>query len=534
MSARTPQFEQTTPTLRATELSTTSARSSLRSSSQDIPGAFPQSETPRPEIAPATAAAGVGAAGVVAGGAAALLAGHESEKNQELEKKSDNLDTNFDQYFGGPVHSRSPSQKAAEFDSAFANFDQPTTNGTASKSNEFPPIRELEDDDTDNSSEAPTGFDDHFTPASPPRPPKEKGSDRGSPEIASAVPASLQARPLFNTVPSTNSSLPEIEAQTSPPTYGESVPHENPDQFPPEFKGLLPHRGDPTSPPNEPPHSVEHGTGLPAGRSLSQPYAPEAARSPPYATTGAALSTATPQQSTVIDDDFDAAFANMTPAPVVDEDDENDFGTTFANNHATEFDPTFDSPAPSKSTTTTMPAPMATSSHFSTTAEPTSTRDMGATNDYHNFSSNVNNSQPVAPLGQLAPPSTTFKDSDWDDMFASLENPKSATPPPSSNSNPPTTTEAIFAPPPGPPPSQKIGMASTSANEIPTSDSPSPPTPPQKQDDGKPQRPVPGRALTTGTEHDDPILKRLTAMGFSREESLNALEEYDYNIDKVS
>jgi epidermal growth factor receptor substrate 15 len=224
----------------------------------------------------------------------------------------------------------------------------------------------------------------------------------------------------------------------------------------------------------------------------------------------------------------------MTPAPVVDEDDENDLDTTFANNHATEFDPTFDSPAPSKSTTTTMPAAMATSSHFSTTAEPTSTRDMGATNDYHNFSSKVNNSQPVAPLGQPAPLSTTFKDSDWDDMFASLENPNSATSPPAPNSNPPAATETIFAPPPGPPPSQNIARASTSANEIPTSDSPSPPTPPQKQDDGKPQRPVPGRALTTGTEHDDPILKRLTAMGFSREESLKALEEYDYNIDKVS
>jgi epidermal growth factor receptor substrate 15 len=531
MSAPTPQFEQTTPTLRANELSTTSARSSLRSSSQDIPGAFPQTETPRSEVPPATAAAGVGAAGLAAGGAAALMAGHESEKNQELENKSDKLDTNFDQYFGGPPHSRSPSQKAADFDSAFANLNQPTTNGTASKSNEFPPIRELEDDDTDNSSEAPTGFDDDFTPASPPRPPKEKESNRGSPGIASAVPATLQARPLFNTVPSTNSSLPEIGAQTSPPTYGESVPHDNPDQFPPEFKGLLPHRGDPTSPLNEPPHSVEHGTGLPAGRSISQPYAPEAARPPPpRAEIGAAPSIATPQQSTVIDDEFGAAFANMTPAPMVDEDDENDFDTTFANNHATEFDPTFDSPAPSKSTTTTMPVPMATTSHFSTTAEPTSTRDIGATNDYYNFSSNVNDSQPVAPSGQPAPPSTTFKDSDWDEMFASLENPNSVP----NNNSPSATTETIFAPLSGPPPSSNIAGASKSIKQIPTSDSPSPPTPPKEPDAGKPQRPVPGRALTTGTEHDDPILKRLTAMGFSREESLKALEEYDYNIDKVS
>ncbi|PYH49964.1 EF hand domain protein [Aspergillus saccharolyticus JOP 1030-1] len=45
---------------------------------------------------------------------------------------------------------------------------------------------------------------------------------------------------------------------------------------------------------------------------------------------------------------------------------------------------------------------------------------------------------------------------------------------------------------------------------------------------GKP----PGWALQTGTE-DDQILQRLTNMGFPREESLAALEKFDYNIDKV-
>ncbi|RAL12086.1 EF hand domain protein [Aspergillus homomorphus CBS 101889] len=42
----------------------------------------------------------------------------------------------------------------------------------------------------------------------------------------------------------------------------------------------------------------------------------------------------------------------------------------------------------------------------------------------------------------------------------------------------------------------------------------------------------PGWALQTGTE-DDQILQRLTNMGFPREESLAALEKFDYNIDKA-
>jgi epidermal growth factor receptor substrate 15 len=44
----------------------------------------------------------------------------------------------------------------------------------------------------------------------------------------------------------------------------------------------------------------------------------------------------------------------------------------------------------------------------------------------------------------------------------------------------------------------------------------------------------PGRALTEGGEHDDPILKNLTGMGYSRKEALAALEKYDYNLERVS
>lgn len=43
----------------------------------------------------------------------------------------------------------------------------------------------------------------------------------------------------------------------------------------------------------------------------------------------------------------------------------------------------------------------------------------------------------------------------------------------------------------------------------------------------------PGWALNNDTGEDDLILQRLTGMGFTRDESLDALEKYDYNLDKV-
>ncbi|KAK3900548.1 hypothetical protein C8A05DRAFT_35809 [Staphylotrichum tortipilum] len=46
--------------------------------------------------------------------------------------------------------------------------------------------------------------------------------------------------------------------------------------------------------------------------------------------------------------------------------------------------------------------------------------------------------------------------------------------------------------------------------------------------------PAPGRALTEEGEHDDPILKNLTGMGYPRKEALVALEKYDYNLERVS
>lgn len=50
----------------------------------------------------------------------------------------------------------------------------------------------------------------------------------------------------------------------------------------------------------------------------------------------------------------------------------------------------------------------------------------------------------------------------------------------------------------------------------------------------EPRPNAPGRALTEEGEHDDPILKNLTGMGYSRADALAALEKYDYNLERVS
>ncbi|KAI9048042.1 hypothetical protein LZ554_007840 [Drepanopeziza brunnea f. sp. 'monogermtubi'] len=48
------------------------------------------------------------------------------------------------------------------------------------------------------------------------------------------------------------------------------------------------------------------------------------------------------------------------------------------------------------------------------------------------------------------------------------------------------------------------------------------------------ERPQIGRALTEAGVHDDPILKNLTSMGYNRNESLAALEKYDYNLERAA
>lgn len=109
-----------------------------------------------------------------------------------------------------------------------------------------------------------------------------------------------------------------------------------------------------------------------------------------------------------------------------------------------------------------------------------------ASSDFFSFDPNVNASssgQPAQPAA--APGGSTPKpnDHDWEALFAPLDN---------INPDPSGHEQSVSS-------------------------------------DGK----APGWALQTDTGEDDQILQRLTGMGFPRNESLKALERFDYNIDKA-
>ncbi|KUL84778.1 hypothetical protein ZTR_07272 [Talaromyces verruculosus] len=344
----------------------------------------------------------------------------------------------FDELFGNFGRERSKSQKASDFDEAFAGMKPRSTHSTeppapANGTGEFPPIREFENDDDDDStdSEAPLGFDDNFTPASPPR--HEEHSKNESIDSTQ-----LHAFPIPGSSV-TPSQPPPADAQRSPPSYDTSTADKKPDDFPPAFQGLLPSRSDPTAAPDAP-HAAEASTGAPIVAGEPQRKAGPA--------------------------DFDAAFAdlNLAPAKEDESEDELEDEPETQSRPQNDFDFSFDAPAA---------APAAKSATPNTAAA-----------DFFNFDSNVATST-TSPAGNDNASASAAADHDWNALFAPLDNAKS-----DSNGTAATTTSAS---------------------------------------DSK----KPGWALNNDTG-DDLILQRLTGMGFPRDESLAALEKFDYNIDKAA
>lgn len=154
-----------------------------------------------------------------------------------------------------------------DFDSAFAEFDTPKqsqgsqSNGVSSEQilpkrtnkidNEFPPIRELDnDDDSDSSSER--RFDDNFTPVSPRQGQNTLNHDGAGDHQGPPRTTLLNSRPaLLETMPREEDQLPTPGAEASPPSYKQSMNTDmgggsGKSHFPREFTGLLPPREDPT------------------------------------------------------------------------------------------------------------------------------------------------------------------------------------------------------------------------------------------------------------------------------------------------
>ena len=236
------------------------------------------------------------------------------------------------------------------------------------------------------------------------------------------------------------------------------------------------------------------GSAPPPGSFPEPESEPEPAATPtaPAASSGSTTAGMSKQSSTF--DDLDDDFADLEDAKEGSTADD-DF-QTISRSGLDDFNPTFDSPPPAAKGDSTAAPPG--SSHGS--AAPFGTE---STFDFASIDNTASQSS-AAATGEGAGKQPGSHD--WDAIFASLD-------------DAPPTKDSASPPPPGSP-----GSGAPAAAEAPKDNA-----------SLAPQRPdAPGRALTEGGEHDDPILKDLTSMGYSRGDALNALEKYDYNLERVS
>ena len=488
------------------------------------------------------------------------------EKAREIGQPKDLANSsnkdNFESLFSGfGSNGKAPEQnKRGISPDVFVPPNQPGSHG------EFPPIQEFAADDSD-SEYSDRGFDDHFAPTTPQRqqanllhpstpssgPGDERTENSATEQSATAASEETEGRP------------PSPDAQRPPPTYNQSVPqagsHRDSNQFPAEYGGLLPSREVPTasSPVNEDSETAVQspapaegdssimsgfasffggnsapnggtGSGVLGGvtsmfsggsgasakeRSFSgdslppsqMPMAPGSTAAPfAYSNETAAESQRKYSQSQPQSqqdpqphpqsqlqppiplknafDDFDNEFGDLSEAQIADDHGDDQF-TSSTRDGFDEFNPTFDSPAPSKGTNSSI---LQNSSAF------------------HDFESSFSAPSQASSSRQAPPPAA---DHDWDAIFAGLDGNSLQ-----ANGNGLSTSahqQPAILPKENFGHEDDVSVVSTSP----------------------PVKPTLARALTSGTEHDDPILKRLTGMGYLRQESLDALEKYDYNLDKV-
>ena len=422
-----------------------------------------------------------------------------------------------------PVNRTGTSGSKGDFDAAFASLGgpppqrQPTsssTNGAVDPlkraNSHFPPI-EINEEDSEDSE---PGFDDDFTAPSPQS--KRATSGRGTTPARDKEDDFTKPRTAVAASPS---DLPPITAQKSPPSYEQTTATSaaaaggaarDSNSFPPEFTGLLPQResaataaqavqspsqgatlfgggsaggagyfGDTSKPTETPSNST-----APSGdyhSAVSQPSAAATDKS-----TGQTSQTQSAGRSKSgfgsfgANDDFDSGFDDLEDAKADDGKDDDDFFGSGHDNSFDEFNPSFDSPAASKSNT--------------------------LASEFDSSFGNLKSS--TASASTMGPPKSA---SNWDDLMKGIDNPSSSK----------GSSEFLKSSP-------FPDLAASGLSAKPFGDSSSRMAFPEA-----PEPPKLGRALSEGTEHDDPILKHLTAMGYDRNLALDALEKYDYNLDKV-
>ncbi|KAK6004192.1 hypothetical protein QM012_009042 [Aureobasidium pullulans] len=417
---------------------------------------------------------------------------------------------------------------AHDFDSAFAGFgegQQQNGDHTAARdpfapapvskevnhapssygNSEFPPIQSLEREDSssDDDSESERGFGDDFGSSEPHA--TATTAEVPSAEHHEVAPADSRRPSAVGAQSAANvSELPPITAQTSPPSYEaaqEGQHRSGSNNFPPEFTGLLPAREDPTQSPA--PHSVPHEQQpqTPMTSTAGSDHFHDAHSRPMSnitdmgATSFANVSDVTqhaapsaPQESTkdAFDDGFDD-FDDLAEAKEASGEGL-DFGFPHHQN-TDEFDANFDSPA--QSTIHTVSSPQET--------PVTRTAPDGFSDFNSNTGATHQPTQISIPFGSTHAPQAQ-QPHDWDAIFSGLDTPA-----------------------PQVEPTPNFGSSSRANDGAAT----------PKASTAQATMPPLGRAISTGTEHDDPILKRLTGMGYSRDKALQALEKYDYDIDRA-
>ena len=506
----------------------TTEPSGMPSATRDVPGAFPGDETPGLESSfhePITTPYSSSKLDPrVDSKSRADLAG----STKELNATSEGVPSSSDPFAVAGSTSRPSVAAKDDFDSAFSGLgdkgkareqDRKLTNGfegtEAPKSeSEFPPIQEFGAEDESDSDED-RGFGDNFTAHSANR------TTESGPNVALQAPPVSGAfgvaptRPPFVTTDTDTSQLPTPGAQTSPPSYDQTVGsaldetghRKESNQFPAEYSGLLPSRVDPTSPAASPPHSsiaspvatsagIDRGlnffgedkTGPTAdraavGTSLPHdrfPMSPGASTAAPHAYTHISPPPQQQSQTTYppvlakapIHDDFDNEFDGLSEAKEASDKGDDDFASSRHNDFE-DFNPVFDSPAASRHT-----------------AQSSSTF---PTNDtFADFESSVTGSGSSSRQHHQALQTPSH---DWDAIFSGLDTPQ--------NNGAQMVHDNLF------------------------------PSPPREQSGTTADKPSMTRTMTEDTTMDDPILKELTGMGYPRGESLQALERFDYNLDKV-
>lgn len=487
------------------------------SDSQEIPGAFPGESTPLAQPSVSAPPKSLFSSGNTSPNPAAGQSRDPFNSINENRRTPTSAKDDFNAAFNGFGDTGELPGKS----NGSATIGQTDPKGASKAHGEFPPIRDVEADEESDSDYSDHGFDDNFTAASPRRPQAVPEEPQASAPRLSSHPTEEDhlavSRPLLTTNESSQSQLPTPGAQVSPPTYDQTIsPHgqighrRDSNHFPAEYTGLLPSREVPTSPPTSLPSNkvpekvdtainIEKGPDVFSGQmpmeraastslpSAPLPLAPGASAAPYAYDQSSAKATQIPFQppvpaKTALNDDFDNEFGDLSEAREADDKGDDEF-TSAQKDGFDEFNPVFDSPTPSKSTA------HPSSSTFST--------DQG----FRDFESSIAGSGQVSNSRQTNSPPLAMSH-DWDAMFAGLETPQN---------------NGVKAEP------RLAQSFNTEQNQPPQGASSNIQSP----------KPPLARALSAGTDHDDPILKRLTGMGYPRDASLKALEKFDYNIDMV-